>query len=148
MRSLLNCGPALLRWALSLFNALCLAWALLRGAVWPEPDRRGHREPQTESPPPRRRGASHYLLPPFLTVWPVLLTMVLSLASTWALSGCGTQRSPAVQPRPPVPAELMRPPGKPLLLVPRTPASTSPTPGQTRPPTPAPVPMTASGTSA
>lgn len=71
-------------------------------------------------------------------------SVVLSLAviaSASLLSGCGTAPSPVLT-YPPVPADLLTPPAKPVLL---TPASPSTTPGTTRPSMPSPARPTASG---
>ena len=75
------------------------------------------------------------------------------LCLTWAvlvmcgslllLSGCGTAPL-AVPIRPPVPAELLTPPARPVLLIPDW--GLMP-PGPTTPPTPKAVPLTGKGTS-
>lgn len=63
------------------------------------------------------------------------------IASALLLSGCGTARSRApTYPR--VPADLLTPPSKPVLLMP---ASRSTTPGPTTTSTPGHAPRTASG---
>ncbi|KLN57634.1 hypothetical protein VPARA_11470 [Variovorax paradoxus] len=69
---------------------------------------------------------------------------VMSLAvivSASLLSGCGTARSPVLM-YPQVPADLLIPPAKPVLLIP---ASSSTTPGTTKPSTRSPAQPTASG---
>ncbi len=96
--------------------------------------------------PPKPRLTSHYL-----SRWEGLilaLAVILILSSLLALSGCGTPPSPAAPITPLVPAELMRPPGKPLLLAPSLPASTLTQPLPTTPPTPRPAETTAPGISA
>ena len=76
--------------------------------------------------------------------WSVVRLCLLSiagLASPLLLSGCGTAPSPEST-RQPVPAALLVPPKKPTLLVPRTPDSSSKTPGPTMPATPKAAPKT------
>lgn len=68
--------------------------------------------------------------------WLLTLAMTLILASALALSGCGTAPSQAPT-RLPVPAELLIPPKKPVLL---TPALGLKPPGPTTPSTPKAVP--------
>jgi hypothetical protein len=75
--------------------------------------------------------------------WALSLSLLtLALCLLLALSGCGTQPSQGKQTPPQVPAELMRSPGKPMLLVPSLPASTSTLPSPTKPPTPNPAEKT------
>lgn len=71
-----------------------------------------------------------------------LCLLILISISLLALSGCGTQPSPGKQPPLQVPAELMKPPAKPILLAPSLPASTSTLPSPTKPPTPPPAEKT------
>ncbi len=72
------------------------------------------------------------------------LMLLLTCALALALSGCGTAPSPAPAPLQ-VPATLLTPPQKPVLLMPVLP-STPPLP--TTPKTPRPAPSTGYGTSA
>jgi hypothetical protein len=62
-----------------------------------------------------------------------LLSLILILLL--ALSGCGTRPLPGKPILQQVPAELMQPPGKPILLAPSLPGSTSALPSPTKPPT-------------
>ena len=71
-----------------------------------------------------------------------LICWTVALLSVSLLSACGTAPSPAPTPLQ-VPAALLVPPKVPTLLVPRTPASRSMTPGPTTVPTQKPVPTTA-----
>lgn len=66
-------------------------------------------------------------------LWWCLCLLMLGLSLLLALSGCGTQPSPGKPVVPSIPAELMQPPGKPILLVPSLPGSTSTLPSPTKP---------------
>lgn len=72
----------------------------------------------------------------------VAMSMLIVFASALLLYGCGTARSPALMSRP-IPADLLTPPSKPVLLIP---ASASPTPGPTTTSTPRAAPSTESDT--